>query len=80
MPSFATSVSICATPDAVWSVMTDVARWHEWLPTVTCVQPLEGQALTLGGRYLIVQPKLRPATWVVANQTAGDNGGGRPRP
>jgi len=65
MLSYDASVSIAATRESVWRVLAAVARWPEWTPTVISVEPLDGQSLTLGGTYKIVQPRLRPATWVV---------------
>jgi uncharacterized membrane protein len=65
MPTYETSISIAAPRDAVWRVLSNVAAWPEWLPTVTSVQPLDGKALNVGNRYVVRQPKLRPATWRV---------------
>jgi hypothetical protein len=45
--------------------LADVARWPGWLPTVTAVEPLGPEALTLGSGYRIAQPGLRPAVWTV---------------
>ena len=63
MPTYETSISIAAPRDAVWLVLSDVAGWPEWLPTVTSVQPLDGTVLNIGHRYVIRQPRLRPVTW-----------------
>ncbi len=65
MPSYDASVSIAATKESVWRVLASVATWPEWLPTMTSVEPLDSQPLSLGAKYKIIQPKLRPATWVV---------------
>ena len=65
MPSYDASVSVAATRESVWHLLSAVAKWPEWLPTVISVEPLDGQSLTLGARYKIIQPRLRPATWVV---------------
>jgi hypothetical protein len=37
MRRFATTASIRATPDTIWSILTDAARYPEWNPTVTKV-------------------------------------------
>jgi len=47
--------------------MTGVVTWPEWLPTVSSVEALDGQPLRVGARYRIMQPRLRPATWVVTS-------------
>jgi uncharacterized membrane protein len=67
MRSYESSVSIAATRESVWRVLAAVATWPEWLPTVISVEPLDGQPLSPGTRYKVIQPKLRPATWVVTN-------------
>jgi uncharacterized protein YndB with AHSA1/START domain len=60
-----TSVTIQASQETVWSVLSDVAAWPSWLPTVTSVEPQDGRELKLGARYRVVQPKLRPGIWSV---------------
>jgi uncharacterized membrane protein len=65
MPTYETSISIAAEPAAVWGVLSDVAAWPAWLPTVDAVQPLDDAALRPGARFAVRQPKLRPATWTV---------------
>lgn len=66
--SYDTSVSIAATRASVWRVLAAVAEWPQWLPTVNSVEPLDAQSLSPGARYKIVQPKLRPATWLVTDR------------
>lgn len=65
MPKFETSILISARQEAVWKILSDVARWPEWLPTITSLEPLDGAPLQVRARYKILQPKLSPATWVV---------------
>jgi hypothetical protein len=65
MPSYDASISIKASAESVWSVLAEVAAWPEWLPTVESVQPRDGNQLSVGSRYVVRQPKLRPATWIV---------------
>jgi uncharacterized membrane protein len=65
MLSYDSSGSIDAPRDAAWAVLADVVAWPEWLPTVARVQPLDGDALQVGFRYFVQQPKLLPAAWVV---------------
>jgi hypothetical protein len=65
MPSYEAAISIAASGESVWRVLTAVVAWPEWLPTVDSVQPLDASQLSPGFRYVVRQPKLRPATWVV---------------
>jgi len=65
MPTYESSTTVSATPEAVWRVLSDVAAWPEWLPTVSRVEPLDQGALRLGARFIVHQRKLRPVTWTV---------------
>jgi len=62
---FSVSVQIDATLERVWTVMRDVERWHEWTPTITSVQWLNGGPLRVGARARVRQPRLPPAEWTV---------------
>jgi len=62
---FVASALIAASPDRVWAPLADVRHWPDWLPTMRSVEPLGPEALTLGARYRITQPRLRPAIWTV---------------
>lgn len=54
-----------ARPDAVWQVLADVEHWPAWTPTVVEIKPLSNNGFTIGERYRVVQPKLRPAIYEV---------------
>lgn len=41
VPTFESSIVIAAEAGAVGSVLSDVANWPNWLPTVTKVEPLD---------------------------------------
>ena len=73
MKDFSVSVQINASSERVWAVMRDVERWHEWTPTITSVQWLNGGPLRVGARAKVQQPRLPPAEWLV---TAVDEGCG----
>ena len=72
MNEFRIAIDIDAPPDRVWTVMRDVERWPEWTPTVTKVRRLDSGAVAVGNRFVIHQPKLPPAKWIL---TALDNAG-----
>jgi uncharacterized membrane protein len=72
MTKYSTSITINANPEAVWKVLSDVAHWHEWTPTVTKVEVLNTPELKLGNRYKVIQPKLQPAEWTVTELTTSN--------
>jgi len=55
MKSFAVSTVIHATPEAVWAILTDGAKWTSWNPTI---EKVEG-SISPGGK-LKVYTKLSP--------------------
>lgn len=65
MTKFSTALTINASQEAVWKVLSNVAHWHEWTPTVTKVEVLNMPELKLGNRYKVIQPKLQPVVWTV---------------
>ena len=67
MLTYEASVSIGASCATVWRILCDVARWPEWLPTIARVEPLDGKPLRPGARFVVHQPRLRPATWTVSH-------------
>lgn len=67
MRTYTATALIAAPPERVWSVLVDVLRWPEWLPTVTAIAPLDTTPFAVGARYNVTQPKLRPAIWSVVH-------------
>lgn len=65
MAVFACESVVTAPVDLAWSVIADVMKWPEWLPTVSALDALDSPTLAIGARFRIVQPKLRPAIWRV---------------
>ena len=65
MPQYSSSISINASQETIWKVLSDVAHWNEWTPTVTRVEVLDAPELKLNNRYKVYQPKLQPAVWSV---------------
>lgn len=58
-------IHIDASPDTVWNVTTDVARWPEWTPTVTNIQLVTPPPFGLGSVARIRQPAQPESEWTV---------------
>lgn len=71
MRHFSISVDIAASPQRVWAVMTDFARWPEWTASVTSIQRLGEGEIVPGARIVIRQPGFPPAVWVMQALDAG---------
>ncbi len=64
-------IEIEAPVDQVWSVMSDVERWHEWTASIKSVKLLDSSGLVPGGRARIRQPGFPAAIWRVVTIVPG---------
>jgi hypothetical protein len=62
MRTIQTQITIDATPEAVWDVLTDFDRYHEWNPFVVeaCGRPQAGERLELRMRLGRATSAVRP--------------------
>lgn len=65
MRQFESTITLAATPGAIWQHMSSVVRWPDWMETFQRVEPLDAVELGLARRFKIQQPRLREATWAV---------------
>ena len=65
MTKYSTSITINSSQEAAWNILSNVAHWHEWTPTVTKVEVLDTPEIKLNNRYKVFQPKLQPVVWTI---------------
>jgi hypothetical protein len=70
MRAYTASQELSASQSDAWALISVVVEWPRWLPTVTEVRPLDTSALSVGSRFIVHQPKLKPATWQVTKLEA----------
>ena len=71
MTEFVERIAISAPPARVWQVMADLEAWPQWTPSVERVTTLEWATTGVGSRFLVMQPKLKPAEFTTTEWTPG---------
>jgi uncharacterized protein YndB with AHSA1/START domain len=66
-----TTVSIAASPERVWAVLSDVERWHEWTASITCAKLLTPAPLHNTSAARIKQPRFPSMVWRVTTFEPG---------
>jgi hypothetical protein len=59
------SIDIDASPERVWSVMTDIERWPDMTESVTKAELTPSGPLAMGSEARITQPRLGTRRWRV---------------
>lgn len=73
MSSFQTQLDIDAPAAAVWAIASRLTQWPGWTSTVTAIEALDGEALRVGARFNVQQPKLPPAIWQIDAVVPGES-------
>lgn len=58
-------IDIAAAPARVWAVLSDIARWPEWTPTVDTLDVLDCGPFRIGQSARLKQPGYQAAVWTV---------------
>ena len=62
-----------ATPGQVWETLSDLESWPAWIPTVQSLRAEEaGRPRGVGATYLLKQPRLPTARWVITEWRHGE--------
>jgi uncharacterized protein YndB with AHSA1/START domain len=60
-----TSIQIAASPELIWSTLSDVERWPEWTRSVSEVERLDAGDFGSGSRARVKQPGMPRLVWEV---------------
>lgn len=69
--SFEHETEVAASAQVVWSILAELRSWPSWTPTVLEVRPEGRDALELGNRFVLVQPKMPKLSWQVTQLEDG---------
>jgi len=66
------SIEIAASPDVIWSTLSDVERWPEWTHSVSEVERLDAGDFGVGSRARVKQPGMPRLVWEVTEYAPGE--------
>jgi uncharacterized protein YndB with AHSA1/START domain len=66
-----TSIEIAASPELIWSTLSDVVRWPEWTASVSEVERLDAGDFGAGSRARVRQPGMPRLVWEVTEYVPG---------
>jgi uncharacterized membrane protein len=67
-----TSIEIAASPELIWSTLSDVERWPEWTRSVSEVERLDTGDFGAGSRARVKQPGMPRLVWEVTEYVPGE--------
>jgi uncharacterized membrane protein len=68
---FRITTHIDAPAEAIWPVLSDVAHWPDWTPTIQRVDRRQSGPLAVGHSAKVKQPKLPAVVWTVSEVREG---------
>jgi uncharacterized membrane protein len=66
------SIEIAASPELIWSTLSDVQRWPEWTASVSAVERLDTGDFGVGSRARVKQSGMPGLVWEVTEFTPGE--------
>jgi uncharacterized membrane protein len=60
-----TAIEIAASPELIWSTLSDVKRWPEWTRSVSEVERADAGDFGVGSRVRVKQPGMPRLVWEV---------------